>query len=68
MSIIDELGQFPSFQEMISDIKEMVGDYEKALRAGNDTVQIYRAQGALEALEKVLEKTELDYRDSGQDD
>ncbi len=50
-----ELLQNPSFQAFRSEVQDRLKDYQVTVNRDKDPVNIYRAQGAIEALDGVLE-------------
>ena len=48
----------PAFMDYAEKIKEVRADYEITALTDADPVKIYRAQGAIEALNKILEMPE----------
>ncbi len=55
---ISELKEYPSVQEHIGEIKDKRKDYVKVTTGDKDHANILRAQGAIEALDWVLDRFE----------
>lgn len=54
MSMAD-IRRLPAIEGLVADIIEKRADYNKATNNETDSVKIFRAQGALEAIDAVLE-------------
>lgn len=48
----------PLFVDFMAFVREMRAEYEAALKTAVEPVQIYRAQGAIEAITRILDAPE----------
>jgi hypothetical protein len=55
---IEELKFFPPFIAFIREIEEMKEDYRGVVSASGSIKKIFRAQGSIEAIDRILDKAD----------